>query len=112
MNSIKCKKKSPYLIFWSKFQLISILKQLLFMYNNALNAPQKEEKTLKCLPHKSSKSTIKATLAVYNSYNITPNAKMTANFKNLGKFLPINIFKLSFSNEIFGLLHPQNEKKS
>ena len=82
------------------------------MYNNALKAPQKEEKTLKCVPHKSVKSTIKATLAVYNSYNNTPNAKMTANFKNLGTFQPINIFKLSFYNKIFVLLHPQIEKKS
>ena len=79
------------------------------MYNNALKAPKREEKTLKCLPHKSAKSTIKATLAVYNSYNITPNAKMTANFKNLGNFLPINIFKLSFSNKILVLLRTQNE---
>ena len=79
------------------------------MYNNALKAPKKEEKTLKCLPHKSEKSTIKATLTVYNSYNITPNAKMTANFKNLGNFLPINIFKISFSNKILVLLHTQNE---
>ena len=79
------------------------------MYNNALKAPKKEEKTLKCLPHKSEKSTIKATLTVYNSYNITPNAKMTAFFKNLGIFLPIPISKLSFSIKKIVLIHPQNE---